>query len=356
MEFCPTLPDHDYVVKSPESHESQLHAAQKRIKELEEEVIQLKAEQFGLARFGYDNKMIQFYTGFKSADLLHEFIRFVKPTASLMKTWSQVQNGSKLVSNSTSPAILHRQASLSIEDQIFLFLVRVKLGRLTVDLAVAFKVSPSTVSRTVITWANFLYFTLGRLPIWPTRAQIQRHLPPCFKLMFPNVRVILDCTEIFVEVPSSLVLQSEVFSSYKNHTTWKGMFGITPAGAVSCVSALYCGSISDKEISRCSGIIELLDSKDDIMADKGFIIRELLEAKDCNLIIPPFLNCEEQFAEEETEQTKQIAMLRIHVERAIRRVKEYHIFDSPISMSLSGSINQIWTVCCLLTNFRGYLY
>jgi len=129
---------------------------------------------------------------------------FFKPTAGLMKTWSQVQNGSKLVSNSISPAILHRQAILSIEHQIFLFLVRVKLGQLTVDLKVAFKVSPSTVSRTVMTWADFLYFTLGRLPIWPTRAQIQRHLPPCFKLMFPNVRVILDCTEIFVEVPSSL--------------------------------------------------------------------------------------------------------------------------------------------------------
>ena len=142
MELCPTLPDHDYVVKSPESHEAQLHAAHKCTKELEEEVIQLKAEQFGLAQFGYDNKMIWFYTGFKSADLLYEFIRFVKPTTSLMKTWSQVQNGSKLVSNSTSPAILHRQASLSIEDQIFLFLVCVKLGRLTVELAVAFKVSP----------------------------------------------------------------------------------------------------------------------------------------------------------------------------------------------------------------------
>ena len=142
MEFCPTLPDLDYVVKNPESHESQLHAAHKHIKEPEEEVTKVKAEQFGLARFGYDNKMIQFYTGFKSAELLHGFIRFFQPTASLMKTWSQVQNGSKLVSNSISPAILHSQASVSIEDQIFLFLVCVKLGRLTVDLAVAFRVPP----------------------------------------------------------------------------------------------------------------------------------------------------------------------------------------------------------------------
>ena len=134
------------------------------------------------------------------------------------------------------------------------------------------------------------------------------------------------------------------------------MFGTTPGGAVSFASTLYYGSISYKEISRCSGIIELLDSKDDVMTDEGFIIRELLATKECNLIIPPFLNCEEQFAEEEPDQTKQIAMLRIHFERAIWRVKEYHIFDSPISMSLSCSINQIWTVCCLLTIFRGHLY
>ena len=100
----------------------------------------------------------------------------------------------------------------------------------------------------------------------------------------------------------------------------------------------------------------MLDSKDDVMADKGFISRDLLAVKKCNLIIPPFLNYEDQFPEEKTEQTKQMAMVRIHVERAIRRVKEYHIFDSPIFMSLSGSINQIWTVCCLLTNFRGHLY
>ena len=102
-----------------------------------------------------------------------------------------------------------------------------------------------------------------------------------------------------METPSSLVLQSDVFSSYKSHTTWKGLFGITPAGAVSFVSALYCGSISDKEISRCSGITERLDSKYDVMADKGFIISELLAEKECYLIIPPYLNCEEKFSEEE---------------------------------------------------------
>ena len=150
-------------------------------------------------------------------------------------------------------------------------------------------------------------------------------MPTCFQEIYPNVRVILDCTKISVETPSSLVLQSEVFSPYKSHTTWKSMFGITPAGAVSFVSALYCGLISEKEISRCSGITELVDSKNDVMPDKRFIISELPAKKECNLVIPPFLNCQ-FFSEEETEQTEQIAMVCIHVERAVRRVKRIPYF------------------------------
>ena len=50
-----------------------------------------------------------------------------------------------------------------------------------------------------------------------------------------------------------------------------------------------------------------------------------------------------------------IAKVRIHVEQAIRRVKEFHLFDSDISLSSLGSINQLYTVACLLTNFQGAL-
>ena len=47
--------------------------------------------------------------------------------------------------------------------------------------------------------------------------------------------------------------------------------------------------------------------------------------------------------------------VRIHVERAIRRIKEYHIFDSDVPLSTLGSINQLYTVVCLLTTFQGPL-
>ena len=180
-------------------------------------------------------------------------------------------------------------------------------------------------------------------------------MPDSFKKLYPSTRVILDCTEIYVQTPSSLLLQSQLYSSYKSNTTLKGLIGIAPHGAITFVSSLYTGSISDKEITRCSGILDLLEAHDSVMADKGFDIADLLMSKQVSLNLPPFLRGQTQFSAQEVLKTKNIAKVRIHVERAIRRIKEFHLFDSDISLSTLGSVNQLYTVACLLTNFQGTL-
>ena len=74
-------------------------------------------------------------------------------------------------------------------------------------------------------------------------------------------------------MPSSLQLNGELFSAYKNNTTLKSLVGIYPGGAVTFISQLYTGSISDREIVRRSGFLNLpFDDKDSIMADKGFTV------------------------------------------------------------------------------------
>lgn len=128
---------------------------------------------------------------------------------------------------------------------------------------------------------------------------------------------LLDCTEIFVQTPTSLLLQSQLYSSYKSNTTLKGLIGITPHGAISFISSLYTGSISDKEITRCSRILDLLEHGDSVMADKGFNIDDLLKEQGVGLNIPPFLQSQAQFSAQDVHETKTIAKLRIHVERAI---------------------------------------
>ena len=47
-------------------------------------------------------------------------------------------------------------------------------------------------------------------------------------------------------MPKSLRLNSELFSSYKNNTTLKGLIRISPGGAITFVSQLYTGHISDR--------------------------------------------------------------------------------------------------------------
>jgi len=78
-------------------------------------------------------------------------------------------------------------------------------------------------------------------------------------------------------MPSSLLLNSKLFSSYKNHVTLKGFVGIAPSGAITFISQLYGGSISDREIVERSGFLKLeFDKGDTVMADKGFTIEDLL--------------------------------------------------------------------------------
>ena len=55
-------------------------------------------------------------------------------------------------------------------------------------------------------------------------------------------------------------------------------------------------------------------------------------------------------SEEDVVRTQQIASLRIHVERAINKIKNYHIWDGVIPLSLFEVVNQMWGVCAFLCN------
>ena len=50
-------------------------------------------------------------------------------------------------------------------------------------------------------------------------------------------------------------------------------------------------------------------------------------------------------------ETRRIASARIHVERAIERIKDFHIFDKALPSSLTDLSNQIFYVCAILSNF-----
>ncbi|KAL6491382.1 hypothetical protein MHYP_G00017270 [Metynnis hypsauchen] len=187
-----------------------------------------------------------------------------------------------------------------------------------------------------------------------TRFASHAHLMGFWKQIEPATHNIIRVTrartvEKTDQVPHCSSAKSEVFSTYKSHCTFKGLIGIAPHGAVTFVSSLYQGAISDKEILKQSGIVALLAPSMAIMVDKGFFVEDCVP---CKVHIPTFLSKRAQLSRSEIRTTQSIARLRVHVERVIRRVKEHKIFSTVIPLSITGSINQIFTVACLLVNYQ----
>ena len=87
-----------------------------------------------------------------------------------------------------------------------------------------------------------------------------------------------------------------------------------------------------------------------VMADMEFTIHDELARVGVSLNIPAFLGGRDYLTKAEVKASQTIASVRIHVERAIQRIKTYSIIRNEIPLTLHRSINQIWTVICLLTN------
>ncbi|KAI7802685.1 hypothetical protein IRJ41_017133 [Triplophysa rosa] len=312
------MKEHDYDSRPPPGA---LDEALEKIKELEELVSNLTISWVLLNRCVSDEDF-KYLTRFSSKNIFFVFWRSIEPSAS------------KIVFK------LSPQRKMQLIDEFFMFCLRVTVGLRERVLAEIFGVSTSTVSRTLITWSNYLYLVLGSVNIWMTQEQ----------QYCPNVRVIIVCTEFRCESPDALTIHSETFST------------VAPCGAITFASKLFTGSISDKELTRQSGILTLLEPGDEVMAlsaskvkkVKGFLVEKLLEDTKSKLIIHPFKH-HDQFSREETEITQAIARLRILVEPAIRQIKEYHIWDSPIPLALAGTVNQIWSCCCMMVNYQGPL-
>lgn len=91
------------------------------------------------------------------------------------------------------------------------------------------------------------------------------------------------------------------------------------------------------------------------MADKGFTIRDLLTKRKATLNIPPFTRkCtwgkKKRLNVNEIKQTRNIAKLRIHVERAIQRLKLFKLLGNNIPWHLKPVVNQMVKVGVFLCN------
>ena len=234
-------------------------------------------------------------------------------------------------------------------NQLFLTLVKLRLSLRNKDLAFRFGICESLVSRYITTWISYLYHHLKEVSWVPEVEQVRAALPRSFQQAYSTTFAIIDGSEVSIQTPSDLQLQSCTWSSYKHHNTAKFLIACTctPNGCICFISPLYVGSISDVELTRVSGFLQELEGKDGIsvMADHGFTIKDQLKEINVELNIPPFLDGRQQLPADEVKHGRQISSLHIHIERAIGRIKQFAILQGNFPLSMVRQVNQIVCVC-----------
>lgn len=76
--------------------------------------------------------------------------------------------------------------------------------------------------------------------------------------------------------PGLMSQQNATYSSYRGMNSFKVIIGVTPNAVITYFSNLYPGSISDKAIVQQSCLVNHFSGGDMILADKGFLIQDIL--------------------------------------------------------------------------------
>ena len=128
------------------------------------------------------------------------------------------------------------------------------------------------------------------------------------------------------------------------------MVGISPHPAVIYISRAWGGRASDKYITQSStDLLDSLNKGDVVMTDRGFDVFSTFTPLGVNVLKG---RDRSQLKKEEGKSSEIIAEARIHVERAIRRIKTFHILDNEVRLSMAHLADQIFTVCAYLINFQ----
>ena len=86
-----------------------------------------------------------------------------------------------------------------------------------------------------------------------------------------------------------------------------------------------------------------------------FLIRDILDHRKIDLNIPPFLSGRDRLTPQEEILTNRIAQVRIHVERAIGRMKKFKIIGTTIPLSLKYAATEIVHIIGFLVNYQSPL-
>ena len=137
-----------------------------------------------------------------------------------------------------------------------------------------------------------------------------------------------------------------------NHTKQSNfLIGISPTGFATFLSDCYSGRSSNEFMTAGSGFYDCLDLYDEVMTDRVKIMSKFRTRS-----VPLCARVKAQMTKAECKTAKDIANLRIRVERAINRIKAFRILKSILSIPILHSIDDIVKTCAALCNLKPLLF
>lgn len=296
---------------------------QQSVEERNELLLRISTLIIDVDFFKGNDKKALFYTGLPTWSLLNNFIGMIKDFLPI-----------------------HFKCKLSGFQMVVLTLMKLRLNLSFTDLGYRFEIDETTASRYFhrCVYILFKLFNKTKLLHWPARQNLLQNIPSYFRSVFKEgITIIIDCFEIFTERSSLLRAAAQGFSQYKHHATLKFLIGITITGVIIFISPAFGGRASDKEIILQSKFLDNIQEDDVVLADKGFLIRQEVEEKDATLKIPSFVRNVTQLHPSDVEESRNIARIRIHVERVICQLREkFNICADIAQMSAISKQNYLF--------------
>ena len=172
--------------------------------------------EFSVTKIESDDKATHFYTGLPSWPVFLHLYSFLSP---FMCT--------------TGPCLFTNK-----QNELLIVLMKLRLNLKMEDLASCFRIGLGSVSRIVQRWLDVMHIRLKFLIVWPERDILRHNLPSSFKQHYPSCVCTIDCSEIFIDTPTSFKARAQTYSNYKKNNTIKFLIGITPNGIYYSISFL----------------------------------------------------------------------------------------------------------------------
>lgn len=163
----------------------------------------------------------------------------------------------------------------------------------------------------------------------PEPSYIHWNFPQQFKHKYPYIQIILNCFEISIGNTSNPVNHSLGWSQNRYSNTIKYLIGYTPDGVIIFISKGFSGKISNNEMVRRSGFLNIVKTNTYIMAASGFNdIDSEVFSNGGTLLQHSGATAGEIYTSDDAEMYKSIAAKNTHVGSVVGKIRNFEFLKS----------------------------